>query len=522
LDFKVYERIKSINSDEPDKFEIKLTDKKKAEFAHVFYPKNLDDNMPVYFCVKQQNKRKLNSHLWYFGGFCKVFDPKYCMLVDAGTEPEEKSLFYLYKALEKSDKIDRDSVFDVLCYAQKVEYKFSHILDKSLESVFGFITVLPGAFSGYRLEALEVDNPDGPLWGDYFMSLKKPWAMDCYHANIYLAEDRVLCLALVSNGDYLLKYVSQSKAYTDPPQDFASLLSQRRRWINGSWFALLHSIRHWDRVWKSNHPCWRKSLFTLQLIYYLVNVLYSFIMVGGFYLALSICLREQLTSTVTPGQRSGVGDAIITFYLLLLILIIILSLGSKSNNIETTLKFVSSIFSIYMILFLVLVVRLFFENLGAFAVWVPVILTIAGFVLILILNNTVWQVFLGCLQFIVATPTYMNIFTIYSICNIHDCSWGNRPGEMTQEERDKMDDFEKFRMSWVLLWALCNGYFSYFFDAADASKTSYSLFIYVVGLTGLSALYVRFIGGILYVLIEKCPSCRNDDNDSNNVGENNH
>ncbi|OMJ95080.1 hypothetical protein SteCoe_1619 [Stentor coeruleus] len=506
--------------------------KKKAEFAHVFYPREISGKMPVYFCVKQQNKRKLNSHLWYFGGFCKALNPEYCMLIDAGTVPEENSLFYLYKAMRNNPKVagvcgeiipknDKDSIFDVLCYAQKVEYKFSHILDKALESTFGFITVLPGAFSGYRLETLGINDPDGPLWGDYFLSLKKPWSMDCYHANIYLAEDRVLCLALVSYKDYVLKYVSKSKATTDPPQDFASLLTQRRRWINGSWFALLNSMRHWNRIWKSEHHCCRKAVFTFQLFYYVINALYSFIMVGGFYLALSICLRMQLTSTVTPGQRSGVGDMIITFYLLLLILTIILSLGSNSKDIETTLKFVSSVFSIYMLVFIIFVVYLFFKNLNATAIWVPVSLTISGFVLILLLNNTIWEVSLGCLQFILATPTYLNIFTIYAICNIHDCTWGNRPGDLTQDERDKMDDFEKFRMVWVLLWALCNGYFSYFLDAADASKNSYSLYIYIVGLCGLSALYIRFIGGIIYVFSEACSNCRskekNQDEDSNLV-----
>jgi hypothetical protein len=29
------------------------------------------------FAIKQRNKRKLNSHLWFFGGFCYLLDPKF-------------------------------------------------------------------------------------------------------------------------------------------------------------------------------------------------------------------------------------------------------------------------------------------------------------------------------------------------------------------------------------------------------------------------------------------------------------
>lgn len=42
------------------------------------------------------------------------------------------------------------------------------ILDKPLESVFGYITVLPGAFSAYRYIALQNDaRGEGPL-KEYF------------------------------------------------------------------------------------------------------------------------------------------------------------------------------------------------------------------------------------------------------------------------------------------------------------------------------------------------------------------
>ena len=48
--------------------------------------------------------------------------------------------------------------------AQIFEYKISNIMDKALESVIGFISVLPGAFSAYRWDAIKNDeNGKGAL-----------------------------------------------------------------------------------------------------------------------------------------------------------------------------------------------------------------------------------------------------------------------------------------------------------------------------------------------------------------------
>ena len=43
----------------------------------------------------------------------------------------------------------------LVVYSQYYEYKLSNYLDKAAESLFGFISVLPGAFSAYRMEAIK-------------------------------------------------------------------------------------------------------------------------------------------------------------------------------------------------------------------------------------------------------------------------------------------------------------------------------------------------------------------------------
>lgn len=37
---------------------------------------------------------------------------------------------------------------------QQVEYHFAHLMDKPFEASFGFIHVLPGAFSAYNMTAI--------------------------------------------------------------------------------------------------------------------------------------------------------------------------------------------------------------------------------------------------------------------------------------------------------------------------------------------------------------------------------
>jgi chitin synthase len=89
--------------------------------------------------------------------------------------------------------------------------------------MFGFISVLPGAYCMFRWEAIK-----GEPLGSFFHGLDKK-SHTPYEANMYLAEDRIMCLEiLVKVGcRYTLSYVPGSIAKTDPQIKLSMLFKQR-------------------------------------------------------------------------------------------------------------------------------------------------------------------------------------------------------------------------------------------------------------------------------------------------------
>ena len=185
------------------------------------------------FCLKEKNQKKLNSHRWFFNAFGKALSPNVCILLDVGTKPGPNSLYHLWKAFDTDSNVAGAcgeikaskgkgwlGLLNPLVAAQNFEYKMSNILDKPLESVFGYITVLPGALSAYRYYALQNDaTGHGPLSQYFKGETLHGQDADVFTANMYLAEDRILCWELVAKRDerWVLKYVKSATGETDVP-----------------------------------------------------------------------------------------------------------------------------------------------------------------------------------------------------------------------------------------------------------------------------------------------------------------
>ncbi|KAJ9053891.1 Chitin synthase, class 1 [Entomophthora muscae] len=177
------------------------------------------------FCLKEKNAKKLNSHRWFFNAFGPILSPNICILMDVGTKPTAESLYHLWKAFDRNPDLGGAcgeiyaelgkygiKLINPLVAIQNFEYKISSILDKPLESSFGYISVLPGAFSAYRYAALQNSEPGiGPL-ASYFkgdLMQESDSSSGIFEANMYLAEDRILCFELVAKrkNKWVLKYV---------------------------------------------------------------------------------------------------------------------------------------------------------------------------------------------------------------------------------------------------------------------------------------------------------------------------
>ena len=494
----------------------KIPDQMDAdEFAHCFtleyIHKETEIPLNLAFCVKHYNRRKLNTHLWFFGGFCEMIQPKYVMLLDVGTKPLENSLFYLYEAMELNDQLGgccgeiRPNEFDICSLvvpAQFIEYKFAHMFDKALESVIGYITVLPGAFSAYRWEALKGEI----LWRDYFKSICNPQLMNAFQSNIYLAEDRVLCLSLVSkrNNNYTLRYVRKSIAETDVPLNISDLMTQRRRWINGSWFALIDSVKKYKTIYESNHSCLRKFLFSLQMLYYCLIVIYTWFIVGLYCLAFCITIFKNYNGK----SFESTGTIMIITYNTLLLITFILSLGVKPKLIKTTFKILAFVFGGFQVYIIYLTANFLYEmDYTSFSYEVGIAIggISAFFAVIVVLNRAVLVVLKGISHYVVLIPTYVNIFFIYSVCNVHDCSWGNRKDTLTSFEDLSSDEYEKFRTQWAVFWVLCNSaiaYLAYYVYKLD-NQFSFVV-ITIITITGTSIIILRGLGAIIYIFVECC------------------
>ncbi|KPM40316.1 Chitin synthase 2 [Neonectria ditissima] len=409
------------------------------------------------FCLKEKNQRKLNSHRWFFNAFGQALNPNVCILLDVGTKPGGNSLYHLWKAFDTDSNVAGAcgeikamkgkfgiNLLNPLVASQNFEYKMSNILDKPLESVFGYITVLPGALSAYRFHALQNDETGhGPL-SQYFKgeTLHGQHA-DVFTANMYLAEDRILCWELVAKRSerWVLKYVKGCTGETDVPDTVPEFISQRRRWLNGAFFAAVYSLVHFKQIWQTDHTIARKVLLHIEFVYQFIQLMFTFFSLANFYLTFYFVAGGLTDKKIDP---FGHNIATVIFHILryscvlLIATQFILSLGNRPQGAKKLYLISMIIYGVIMVYTtfatIYIIVKQFTSKDNDISVGsnvftnliVSIMSTIGMYFAMSILYLDPWHMITSSAQYFLLLPSYICTLQVYAFCNTHDVTWGTK------------------------------------------------------------------------------------------------
>ncbi|KAL4793828.1 chitin synthase-domain-containing protein [Aspergillus venezuelensis] len=414
----------------------------------------------VIFCLKEHNQKKLNSHRWFFNAIGRALQPNICILLDVGTRPEPTALYHLWKAFDQDSNVagaageikagkgkNMLGLLNPLVASQNFEYKMSNILDKPLESVFGYITVLPGALSAYRFFALQNDaEGNGPL-NQYFKgeTLHGKDA-DVFTANMYLAEDRILCWELVAKREerWVLRFVKSAVGETDVPDSIPEFISQRRRWLNGAFFAAVYSLVNGKQLWKTDHSLPRKVLLQIESVYQLLQLIFTYFGLANFYLAFFFIAGSLTDEKIDPfGHNMGKWIFIVLRYACVLVMCLqfIFSMGNRPQGAKKLYLSSMIVYSIVMTytafctLYLIVLelmaktghdVPITIDNTLFVNIVVSLLSTIGLYFFTSFLYLDPWHMFTSSAQYFALLPSYICTLQCYAFCNTHDVTWGTK------------------------------------------------------------------------------------------------
>ncbi|KZT66387.1 glycosyltransferase family 2 protein [Daedalea quercina L-15889] len=423
---------------------------------HFKYPDKGVVPTQIIFCMKAKNQKKINSHRWFFNAFAPLLQPNVCVLLDVGTRPGPKSIYHLWKAFDLNSNVAGacgeiaaykgkrwSALTNPLVAAQNFEYKIANILDKPTESLFGYISVLPGAFSAYRYIALQNDKTTGkgPLASYFKGEVLHGRDTDIFTSNMYLAEDRILCFELVAkaNSSWILKYVKSAIAETDVPDALPEFISQRRRWLNGSFFAATYAVAHLGQILRSGHSVWRKVTLVMETIYNVINLIASWFAIGNFYLFF-IILTSSLEDPAFGMEGIKYWNSVAQFVMgAIVVATFLFSMGNKPKASKwkyQTTAILLAFMMIYLLFSAVMcAVKAAEEGSVAFQTMIfSLIITYGVYFVSSLLAMDPWHIFTSFLPYLLLSPTYINVLNIYAFSNLDDISWGTK--QDTEVESD--------------------------------------------------------------------------------------
>jgi cellulose synthase/poly-beta-1,6-N-acetylglucosamine synthase-like glycosyltransferase/peptidoglycan/xylan/chitin deacetylase (PgdA/CDA1 family) len=218
--------------------------------------------------VRQKNQGKAEA---LRNGLCEARH-RFIVTLDADTEFALDAIAELVRPLQSpmvgavSGHIGVGKSGGLLGRFQALEYMSGFNLDRRAYDVLNSITVVPGAASAYRVEAIAAA---GGIRSDT------------------LAEDTDLTLALHRTG-YRIRHNPRARATTEAPQSVTALLRQRKRWAFGTLQCLW---KH--RVLLGNYRYRWLGLFALPSIWFFHIFLVALVPLVDFSVVIALLSGES-------------------------------------------------------------------------------------------------------------------------------------------------------------------------------------------------------------------------------------
>jgi len=188
-----------------------------------------------------------------------------------------------------------------------------------------------------------------------------------YNENIYLAEDRILCMGIHKNEKDII-FMPDAYAEVDPIKTVNGLMGQRKRWINGSNFAFEKVQKEMDK--NQSEKMWWADVFLKMQIFYLnfSNLLVYFapaILLFTFHLTMSTIKEQYLADVFQINDPNGVGSIVFStfvnimdfLYAVMFFGVVFLSIHLTHNNKRFIyyIYFFSTIFGLFAVITFVVI-----------------------------------------------------------------------------------------------------------------------------------------------------------------------
>lgn len=229
------------------------------------------------------------------------------------------------------------------------------------------------------------------------------------------------------------------------PDSVPEFISQRRRWLNGAFFAAVYSIFKYRQILRTDHSVARKILLYIEAIYQTIQQLFTFFSLANFYLTFYFIAGGLANPTVDPFGHN-IGSVIFTILQYSCVLLtasqFILSLGNRPQGAKRLYMTSMIVYSIIMVyttfaVFYIVIRQLTQKGkngeptvrLGD-TVFTDVVVSLAATVGLYFLMSFMylepWHMFTSSAQYFLLLPSYICTLQIYAFCNTHDVTWGTK------------------------------------------------------------------------------------------------